>query len=60
MEAELVPKRIIGSHEQSEHKEAPEFDVFVSHAWEDKESFVDEFVQALRDRGLQVWYDTKK
>lgn len=60
MEAELVPQRIIGSHELSEYKEAPEFDVFVSHAWEDKESFVDEFVQALRDRGLQVWYDTTK
>ena len=60
MEAELVPQRIIGSHELSEYKKAPEFDVFVSHAWEDKESFVDEFVQALRDRGLQVWYDTTK
>ena len=60
MEAELVPQRIIGSHELSEYKEAPEFDAFVSHAWEDKESFVDEFVQALRDRGLQVWYDTTK
>ncbi len=60
MEAELIPQRIIGSHEPSEYKEAPEFDVFVSHAWEDKESFVDEFVQALRDRSLQVWYDTTK
>ena len=36
------------------------YDVFVSHAWEDKESFVDEFVQALRDRELNVWYDTKR
>lgn len=36
----------------------PEYDVFISHAWEDKESFVDEFVQALRDRGVKVWYDT--
>lgn len=34
-----------------------EFDVFVSHAWEDKESFVDEFVQALRDLDIKVWYD---
>lgn len=60
MEAELIPKQIIGLHEQSENKDIPEFDVFVSHAWEDKESFVDEFVQALRDRNLQVWYDTAK
>lgn len=37
-----------------------EYDVFVSHAYEDKESFVDEFVEALRDQGLKVWYDTDK
>lgn len=34
-----------------------EYDVFVSHAWEDKASFVDEFVEALQDKGLHVWYD---
>lgn len=37
-----------------------EYDVFVSHAYEDKESFVDEFVEALRNKGLKVWYDTDK
>ena len=37
-----------------------EYDVFVSHAFEDKESFVDEFVEALRSQGLKVWYDTDK
>ena len=37
-----------------------EYDVFVSHAYEDKESFVDEFVEALRSQGLKVWYDTDK
>ena len=37
-----------------------EYDVFVSHAFEDKESFVDEFVEALRSQGLKVWYDTNK
>ena len=37
-----------------------EYDVFVSHAYEDKESFVDEFVEALRGQGLKVWYDTDK
>lgn len=37
-----------------------EYDVFVSHAYEDKESFVDEFVEALRNQGLKVWYDTNK
>ena len=33
-----------------------EYDVFVSHAWEDKEDFVDE----LKKQGLKVWYDTNK
>lgn len=60
MEADLLPQHVIEPREPSEGKEAPEYDVFVSHAWEDKESFVDEFVQALRDRDLQVWYDTTK
>lgn len=37
-----------------------EYDVFVSHAWEDKEDFVDEFVSELRKQGLRVWYDTDR
>lgn len=35
-----------------------EYDVFVSHATEDKESFADEFVGILKDDfGMNVWYD---
>lgn len=35
-----------------------EYDVFVSHSTEDKESFANEFVQLLQDDfGLKVWYD---
>lgn len=34
-----------------------QFDVFVSHASEDKSAFVDDFVTALKARGLNVWYD---
>ena len=34
-----------------------EYDVFVSHAWEDKDSFVDEFVEELKGKGIDVWYD---
>ncbi len=37
-----------------------EYDVFVSHAWEDKESFADEFVDELRKLGITVWYDTSQ
>jgi hypothetical protein len=37
--------------------ETREFDVFVSHAGEDKDSVVRPLSQALRDRGLEVWFD---
>jgi len=34
-----------------------EFDVFISHASEDKESFVEPLANALRRAELKVWYD---
>ncbi|HMR82041.1 MAG TPA: TIR domain-containing protein [Niabella sp.] len=33
------------------------YDVFVSHASEDKEDFVRDFVKCLKQNGLKVWYD---
>lgn len=33
-------------------------DVFLSHASEDKADFADGFAEALKARGLTVWYDT--
>lgn len=33
------------------------YDVFISHASEDKASFVDALVDALVKRGVKVWYD---
>ena len=33
------------------------FDVFLSHASEDKAAFVEPLYQALTERGLKVWYD---
>ncbi len=41
-----------------ESMSTPEYDVFISHATEDKDSFVDEFVDELRKLGIKVWYDT--
>lgn len=35
-----------------------EYDLFVSHAFEDKEEIVDELVTAFNKAGLKVWYDT--
>ncbi|SFL81530.1 TIR domain-containing protein [Methanobrevibacter olleyae] len=34
-----------------------EYDIFVSHSSEDKEDFVKEFVNLLKQKGLSVWYD---
>ena len=52
----------ITSHveEQNNYHDSEEYDVFISHAWEDKKDFVDEFVMALEKLGIRVWYDTKK
>lgn len=36
---------------------AREYDVFISHASEDKDGVVRPLAQALRDGGLTVWYD---
>ncbi len=38
----------------------PEYDVFISHAWEDKESFVDELVTELEALGIKPWYDRQR
>ncbi len=34
------------------------YDVFISHASEDKKDFVAPLVEALQDAGIRVWYDT--
>lgn len=45
---------------KTEEEQLPEYDVFVSHAWEDKEDFVDEFVEALTTLDIKVWYDKRQ
>ncbi len=37
-----------------------EYDVFISHACEDKEAFVDEFVAELSALEIKVWYDKQQ
>ena len=50
----------IPSKRKTEENNLPMYDVFVSHAWEDKEEFVDEFVDELRKLNFKVWYDTSE
>jgi hypothetical protein len=37
--------------------EGPPWDLFISHASEDKETFVRPLVRALEQKGLRVWFD---
>lgn len=55
LQMQLIPQT--GLVKQDDANDEPDYDVFVSHAWEDKESFVDEFVNELRALGAKVWYD---
>ena len=38
-------------------REKKRWDVFISHAWEDKESFARPLAKALEAKGLRVWFD---
>lgn len=55
LQMKLIPKTdLVRQHDTNDEAD---YDVFVSHAWEDKESFVEEFVDELRALGAKVWYD---
>lgn len=47
----------INSISPNQHITKKEYDLFVSHSSEDKEDFVKEFVNLLKEKGLSVWYD---
>ncbi|WP_172460881.1 toll/interleukin-1 receptor domain-containing protein [Priestia endophytica] len=40
--------------------EEKEYDVFISHASEDKESFVEPLTKALKSAGINTWYDAEQ
>lgn len=42
--------------ENAEGRETP-YDFFISHAWKDKEDFVDNLVSTAKEAGLDVWDD---
>jgi len=42
--------------ENAEGRDTP-YDFFISHAWKDKEDFVDNLVSCSKSAGLDVWYD---
>lgn len=52
-----VPSLNLGREDINDIDTKREYDVFVSHASEDKDAIVRPLANALRDRGLTVWYD---
>jgi len=55
---ELLTKLLAAKNDRRDPVPIPaEWDVFVSHASEDKDAFVRPLVEALRARGVKVWFD---
>ncbi|NOH01164.1 MAG: DUF1883 domain-containing protein [Chloroflexi bacterium] len=55
-----VPSLVHGDRSDlppSESEETREYDVFISHATEDKDEIVRPLAHALQEGGLRVWYD---
>lgn len=59
-ELERISKPIVQPANFYDRQSEPEYDVFISHAWEDKANFVDELATELRKAGFKVWYDTDR
>lgn len=51
---------VVLHNENSDLDSDEKYDVFISHAWEDKEGFVDEFVAELEMLAIKVWYDRQR
>jgi hypothetical protein len=54
--AQNISSQVATTHLYSETGDE-EYDVFLSHASEDKKSFVDDLYQELSQAGIKVWYD---
>jgi len=50
---ELIPK----DSQENTHLDIKEWDVFISHAYEDKEDFARPLAEKLRELGLKIWFD---
>lgn len=54
---DLISQTYISPNTKSDNLEVKEHDFFISHASEDKESFVRPLAEALIEAGYNVWYD---
>lgn len=60
LQSQALPTDINMGNNALREQTIEEYDVFISHAWEDKDDFVDELVDEMRKVGITVWYDTTK
>ena len=60
LETQMKPLPVIHDSESTDVEPIEQYDVFISHAWEDKKDFVDELYNALTALGIKVWYDTSR
>jgi hypothetical protein len=52
-----VPRPVELASSSASGDQSEEYDLFISHASEDKDGFVRPFAKRLQDAGLSVWYD---
>jgi len=57
-EVETLYSELDRRRKPEEQEDGALYDVFISHASEDKKEFVDPLVEALQNEGIRVWYDT--
>lgn len=57
LEAQIREQSIEARRSITATEDDTQYDVFISHASEDKDAFVRGFAEALREAGLAVWYD---
>lgn len=60
LQSQALPTDINMGNNALSEQTIEEYDAFISHAWEDKDDFVDELVVEMRKAGITVWYDTTK
>lgn len=53
----IIEDVVVPDAESALPRSAEEYDVFISHATEDKDGIVRDLVEALRERDVNVWYD---
>lgn len=50
--------KLLTSSQNNEIEETKEYDVFISHSADDKDSYISELAEELKASGVTIWYDT--